>query len=172
MNADPVVMEFYPSTLTPAESDAMVDRVEATFATEALGLWAVEVPGITSFIGYVGLWPARFAAPFTPAIEVGWRLETASWGFGYATEAAGLAVQYGFQRLGLAEIVSFTAVINHRSRRVMEKLNMTRDPSEDFDHPVIPEGHRLRRHVLYRLSPPQIVRPAAGGDHGDARYGG
>ena len=152
MNADPVVMEFYPSPLTPAESDAMVDGIEATFAAEGLGLWAVEVPGLAPFIGYVGLWAARFEAAFTPAIEVGWRLAADQWGRGYATEGAQIAVTDGFQRLGLAEIVSFTAVINQRSRRVMEKLEMTRDPQEDFDHPNVPEGHRLRPHVLYRLT--------------------
>jgi RimJ/RimL family protein N-acetyltransferase len=152
MNADPVVMEFYPSTLGASESHAMVDQIEATFLSEGLGLWAVEVPGTASFIGYVGLWPARFAAPFTPAIEVGWRLSADHWGHGYATEAAQVAVTDGFRRLGLTEIVSFTAAINHRSRRVMEKIAMTQDPREDFDHPAIPDGDPLQRHVLYRLA--------------------
>jgi RimJ/RimL family protein N-acetyltransferase len=151
MNADPVVMEYYPSTLTIAESDAMVDRIEATFIAEGLGLWAVEVPGIAAFIGYVGLWPARFEAPFTPAIEVGWRLASGYWDSGYATEGARMVVADGFRRQGLAEIVSFTAAMNGRSRRVMEKLGMTRDPRDDFDHPNVAEGDRLRRHVLYRL---------------------
>ena len=153
MNADPEVMEFYPATLTESESDDMVDRIEKTFDSEGLGLWAVEIPGSTSFAGYVGLWPARFPAPFTPAIEVGWRLARASWGSGYATEAARAAVTDGFGRLGLGEIVSFTAAINLRSRRVMEKLGMTHDSRDDFYHPNIDEGDRLRRHVLYRLRP-------------------
>jgi ribosomal-protein-alanine N-acetyltransferase len=151
LNADPVVMEYYPSTLTAAESDAAVDRIEETFAGEGMGLWAVEVPGIAPFIGYTGLWTARFPAPFTPAVEVGWRLDRAYWGRGYATEAAGMAIADGFTRLQLKEIVSFTAVVNLRSRRVMEKLGMTRDPAEDFDHPNVEVGHRLRPHVLYRL---------------------
>lgn len=151
LNADPIVMEYYPSALTAAESDAMIDRIEETFAGEGVGLWAVEVPGVAPLIGYTGLWPARFPAPFTPAIEVGWRLARAYWGRGYATEAANTAIADGFSRLGLGEIVSFTAVINHRSRRVMEKLGMTHDPAEDFDHPRVEVGHRLRPHVLYRL---------------------
>ena len=135
----------------------MVDRIEGTFATEGLGQWAVEIPGVAPFIGYVGLSPADFEASFTPAVEVGWRLAADHWGRGYATEAARAAVADGFQRLALAEIVSFTAVFNHRSRRVMEKLNMTRDPQEDFDHPRVPEGNRLRRHVLYRLRRSTVV---------------
>jgi ribosomal-protein-alanine N-acetyltransferase len=151
MNADPAVMEYYPAPLTAAASDAMIDRIDATFATEGLGLWAVEVPGVAPFIGYTGLWPARFAAPFTPAIEIGWRLARPYWGHGYATEAARLAISDGFTRVQLDEIVSFTSVINHRSRRVMERLGMTRDPGEDFDHPNVEDGHRLQPHVLYRL---------------------
>jgi RimJ/RimL family protein N-acetyltransferase len=144
-------MEYYPSTLTAFESDAMVDRIEETFAAEHLGLWAVEIPGVAPFAGYVGLWPARFPAPFTPAIEVGWRLARPYWGYGYATEAAHVALNDGFERLGLGEIVSFTAEINGRSRRVMERLGMSHDPGEDFDHPNLQVGHPLRRHVLYRL---------------------
>jgi RimJ/RimL family protein N-acetyltransferase len=153
LNADPLVMEYYPSTLTALESDALVDRIEETFVADHLGLWAVEIPGVVQFAGYVGLWPARFPAPFTPAIEVGWRLARSHWGCGYATEAARLAVADGFERLGLSEIVSFTAAINERSRRVMERLGMSHDPGEDFDHPNVQVGHPLRRHVLYRLGP-------------------
>ena len=151
MNADPVVMEFYPSLLKPAESDDFVDRIEDHFERHGWGLWAVEVPGVAEFIGYVGLWPAAFEAHFTPAVEVGWRLAAAHWGRGYAPEAAGAVVADGFDRLGLAEIVSFTAAGNLRSQRVMQKLGMHREPGEDFDHPNVPEGSRLRRHVLYRL---------------------
>jgi RimJ/RimL family protein N-acetyltransferase len=151
MNADPAVMEYYPSTLSAARSDAMIDQIEDAFAVEGLGLWAVEVAEGAPFIGYVGLWPARFEAPFTPAIEVGWRLARAHWGRGYATEAARAAVSDGFARLGLREIISFTSVSNQRSRRVMEKLGMTRDPQDDFDHPNVDVGNPLRPHVLYRL---------------------
>lgn len=154
LNADPVVMEFFPSTLTRAESDAMVDRIEAAFDRDGLGLWAVEVVATGEFIGFVGLWRPRFEAHFTPTVEVGWRLAAAHWGRGYATEAARAAVDDGFTRLGLAEIVSFTAVVNERSQGVMRALGMTHDPAGDFDHPLLPEGHWLRRHVLYRLANP------------------
>jgi RimJ/RimL family protein N-acetyltransferase len=154
LNADPVVMEYLPSTLSRVQSDQMVERIEAAFEREGYGLWAVEISSTGTFAGYVGLWPATFAAQFTPAVEVGWRLAKEAWGHGYAPEAARAAIADGFDRLGLSEIVSFTAVGNDRSRRVMEKLGMRRDPGEDFDHPILAPGHRLRRHVLYRLPRP------------------
>ncbi len=154
LNADPVVMEHFPARLAREESDGFVDRIARSFAEDDLGLWAVEVRADGAFAGYVGLWPATFEAHFTPAVEVGWRLATAHWGHAYATEGAAAAVADGFARLGLAEIVSFTAVGNHRSRRVMERIGMRREPVDDFDHPALPPGHRLRRHVLYRLHPP------------------
>lgn len=116
---------------------------------------AVEIVDGAHFAGYVGLWPAVFEADFTPAIEIGWRLAARYWNQGYATEAARAAVEFGFDSLALAEIVSFTSVTNGPSQRVMQKLGMTHDPAEDFDHPSLPEGHRLRRHVLYRLSNPR-----------------
>ncbi len=155
LNADPAVMEFLPAPLSRAESDAFVERIEATFDREGHGLWAVEVVGRDRLVGYVGLWPATFEAPFTPAVEVGWRLARSSWGRGYAPEAARAAVADGFERLGLGEILSFTAVANERSRRVMEKIGMVRDDDGDFDHPSLPDGHRLQRHVLYRMPNPQ-----------------
>lgn len=152
LNADPVVMEFLPALLTTAESDAMVDRIETAFDERGFGLFAVEVVATRSFAGFVGLWPATFEAHFTPAVEVGWRLAHEHWGHGYATEAADAALSDGFDRMQFDEIVSFTAVINERSQRVMQRLAMTHDPADDFDHPTLPEGDRLRRHVLYRLS--------------------
>lgn len=155
LNADPVVMEHYPAVLTPTESDAMVARIAETFDEHGYGLFAVEVVATGAFAGYVGLWPATFEAPFTPAVEVGWRLARAYWGQGYATEAARAATRDGFDRLNLAEIVSFTATTNTRSQRVMEKLGMTHDIADDFEHPALPHGHRLRRHVLFRLAAPR-----------------
>ena len=151
MNADPRVMEFFLSRLNRVESDAMVDRIEQHFSDRDFGLWAVEVPDVAPFVGFTGLAVARFSAHFTPCVEVGWRLAFEHWGHGYATEAARLALGYGFGSLALSEIVSFTSATNHRSRAVMERLGMHRDPADDFDHPAIPEGHPLRRHVLYRL---------------------
>jgi RimJ/RimL family protein N-acetyltransferase len=151
LNADPEVMRHFPATLSRAESDALAGAIEDHFARHGFGLWVVEVPGVASFAGYVGLAVPAFTAPFTPCVEIGWRLARAFWGRGYATEAARAIAAFAFETLGLPELVSFTVPDNAASRRVMEKLRMTRDPSEDFDHPSLPAGHPLRRHVLYRL---------------------
>jgi RimJ/RimL family protein N-acetyltransferase len=150
LNADPVVMEHFPSTLSRAASDAFLDRIQAALEEHGWGLWAVEVRDSGSFIGFVGLNPATFDAPFTPAIEVGWRLAREHWGNGYATEGARAAVDYGFAELALDEIVSFTMHANLRSRRLMARLGMQRDPADDFDNPNVPVGP-IRPHVLYRL---------------------
>jgi ribosomal-protein-alanine N-acetyltransferase len=152
-------MEHFPAPLTRVESDAMVGRIETAFEVNGFGLWAVEVFGGPAFIGFVGLAVPRFEAHFTPAVEVGWRLAREHWGRGYATEAARAALDFGFGSAGLDEIVSFTVPANTRSRAVMERLGMTHDPSDDFDHPQIAPGHPLRRHVLYRLK-----RSGQGGD--------
>ncbi len=142
-------MEHFPATLTPAESGDFVDRIEDHFERHGWGLWAVETR-VDRFIGYVGLWPATFVAPFTPTVEVGWRLGYEHWGRGYAAEAAVAAMTDGFVRLELDEIVSFTTTKNVRSQRVMQKLGMRRDPADDFDHPALPATSTIRRHVLYR----------------------
>jgi ribosomal-protein-alanine N-acetyltransferase len=152
LNADSRVREFFSGTLTRAESDAAADRNAAHFDEHGYGWWAVEIPGIIEFAGCVGLSRPRFEAHFTPCVEIGWRLAATYWGRGYATEAAHAAVDYGFEILALDEIVSFTVPANQRSRRVMKKLGMSHDPADDFDHPLLPEGDPLRRHVLYRLS--------------------
>ena len=153
LNADPVVMEHMPEVLTPEQSDAFVDRIEACWDARGLGLWAVEAHGIAPFVGYVGLWPADDLAG-AGAIEVGWRLARDHWGHGYATEAAREALRFGFEHVGLDEIVSFTVPQNARSLRVMKRIGLQHDPSRDFDHPrVDPSTHPdLVRHVLYRLS--------------------
>ncbi len=151
LNADPVVMEHLPAPLSRQQSDLLVDRIEGEFEQRGYGLWAVEVRETSGFIGFTGLLADTFPAPFTPAVEVGWRLARTAWGRGYATEAAEAALAVGFGGAGLEEIVSFTTPDNARSRAVMERLGMTRDADGDFDHPRIPAGHRLRRHVLYRL---------------------
>ncbi len=153
MNADARVMEFFPKPLDRDESDARAAGIRDHFARRGFGLWAVEVRGVAGFIGFVGLSVPQFEAHFTPCVEVGWRLAHEHWGFGYATEAARAALDFGFQRLALAEIVSYTVPANRRSRAVMERIGMTRTPADDFDHPALPEGHRLRRHVLYRAAP-------------------
>lgn len=115
------------------------------------GLWAVEVTGVAPFIGFIGLSVPSFPAPFMPCVEVGYRLAFAHWGHGYATEGSRAAIDFGFTTMGLSEIVALTTVGNERSRRVMERLGMRRNPADDFDHPNIVAGHRLRRHVLYRI---------------------
>jgi RimJ/RimL family protein N-acetyltransferase len=151
LNADPVVMEHFRSPLRREESDALSDRITADIDERGWGLWAVEVPGTAAFAGFIGLNPATFDAPFTPAVEVGWRLAREHWGCGYATEGARAALSFGFDALALEEIVSFTTHGNARSRRVMERLGMRRDPADDFDNPNVPDGDPLRPHVLYRL---------------------
>lgn len=151
LNADPRVMEHFPALLTRAESDAFVrERIVPQLTELGFGLWAVEVPGVAPFIGYVGLLVHTFEADFTPCVEIGWRLAFAHWGKGYATEAARLALAFGFEEARLDEIVSFTVPANRRSIAVMERLGMAY--AGEFDHPRLPEGHVLRRHVLYRLS--------------------
>jgi len=152
MNADPEVMEFFPRALTRGESDGLVKRIEAGFERDGFGLWAVEVRETGDFVGFAGLNRVVFEAPFTPAVEVGWRLARAAWGSGYATEAGRATLAFGFERVGLGEIVSFTTAANRRSRAVMERLGMTRDPAEDFEHPSLPSGHPQRPHVLYRAT--------------------
>lgn len=151
LNASPVVCEFLPKQLTRAESDALLDRIEAHFEARGFGLYAVERKDNGACIGWTGLSVPRFDAPFMPAVEIGWRLSEAHWGKGFATEAARAALAHGFGPLGLAEIVSFTVPANLRSRAVMERLGMTRDLGGDFDHPMLEPGHPLERHVLYRL---------------------
>src|SRR5262245_54888194 len=156
MNRDPRVVEFLPGPLSQQESDARVDRIEAHFHEHGFGLWAVEIPGIAPFAGFIGLSIPRFEAPFMPCIEIGWRLDAAHWNRGYATEGARAALAFGFRWLRTEEILSYTVPRNVRSRRVMEKLSMTHSASDDFDHPLLPEGHPLRRHVLYRIRRPDV----------------
>ena len=152
LNADPVVLEHLAWGLNRRESDAFVERIEREFDDRGYGLWAVEEPGVTPFAGFVGLHHHDFPAHFTPCVEVGWRLAREFWGRGYATEGGGAALRFGFEDLGLEEIVSMTTVANLRSRAVMERLGMTRDPADDFEHPNVPLGNPTRPHVLYRIN--------------------
>jgi RimJ/RimL family protein N-acetyltransferase len=167
MNADPRVMEYYPSPLSREQSDAIVARMAATWAERGFGLWALECRDDATFIGYAGLWPVPDEVPVSnrpaPCVEVGWRLAAHAWGHGFATEAAREAIGFGFAERALPEVVSFTAVANRRSRAVMERLGMVRDVLGDFEHPALHEGHRLSKHVLYRLpsphSPSRLAHP-------------
>jgi RimJ/RimL family protein N-acetyltransferase len=149
MNADPEVMRYFPKTLTRAESAASLDRLRRAIDERGWGVWAVEVDAV--FAGFTGLNIPELSAPFIPCVEIGWRFRREYWGRSVAYQAARQALRFGFESLELAEIVSFTAAINDRSRRLMERLGFERDANEDFDHPSIPDGHELRRHVLYRL---------------------
>jgi RimJ/RimL family protein N-acetyltransferase len=151
LNADHEVMEHFPGVLTRAESDAFVDRIIGGMTERGWGLWAVEITATGGFAGFVGLNPVTFDAPFTPAVEIGWRLGRSHWGQGIATETARAALSWAFATLGLDEVVSFTSTSNLRSQRVMERLGMHHNPADDFDHPRLPPGHHLRRHVLYRV---------------------
>ena len=162
INADPVTMEHLPSTLSEDESGQLIARIEKGFEEDGFGLWAVTHLVSGRLLGFAGLQRVHFESHFTPAVEVGWRLGRDHWGSGYATEAARAALRYGFDSAELPEIVSFAVPANTRSTRVMERLGMTRDPSDDFDHPKQPEGSPLRRHVLYRMSKErwlQVRRP-------------
>jgi RimJ/RimL family protein N-acetyltransferase len=151
LNADPQVMEHFPSCLDRAKSDEVAARISSRLVERGFGFWAAELPGVCPFIGMIGLSRPPFEAHFTPCVEIGWRLARQYWGHGYATEAARASLRFGFEQLGLDEIVSFTVPANWRSRRVMERLGMTRSPADDFEHPDVPVGHPIRPHVLYRL---------------------
>ncbi len=156
LNADPRVMEHYPASLSPVESRLMIGRIQAHFSLHNFGLWAVELRQTGDFIGYIGLNIPTFQLPIPshtePAVEIGWRLACEYWGRGLATEGARAVLHHAFTTLNLEEIVSFTVPTNLRSIKVMEKLGMTLDPADDFDHPRLPARHPFRRHVLYRKS--------------------
>lgn len=153
MNADPKVLEHFPALLTQTQSDALANRCMSHVEKHGWGLWAVELLDNAEFIGFIGLADVSFSAAFTPATEIGWRLSHKHWGKGYATEGAQQALLYAFETLLLKEVVSFTTLCNKRSQRVMEKLGMTHNPRDDFDHPKLPKDHPLCRHVLYRRKP-------------------
>ncbi|MES9854105.1 MAG: GNAT family N-acetyltransferase [Candidatus Thiodiazotropha sp. L084R] len=151
LNSDSQVMACFPAPLDRIESDALADRCRELIQQRGWGFWAVELRETRSFIGFVGLHIPSAELPFSPCVEIGWRIAVSYWGKGYATEAANSVLSFGFEQLGLQEIVSFTTIGNRRSRRVMERLGM-RDTACDFDHPAVPLGHPLSKHSLYRLS--------------------
>lgn len=151
INADPDVMAFMPKRLGAVEGEALYERIVTEWSTHGFGLFAVEIPNVAPFVGFVGLARPAFEASFTPCVEIGWRLARSAWGHGYATEAARAVLGFGFETVGLDEILSWTVPANERSWRVMERLGMRRDPRDDFDHPRLPPQSPLRRHVLYRL---------------------
>lgn len=151
LNADPEVMRDFPAPLTRSESDGLAELIAANMEREGWGLWALEERATGRYLGFTGLARPGFEAPFTPCVEIGWRLARHAWGQGFASEAARAATAFGFATLGLDEILAFTAIPNERSRAVMRRLGMRHDPADDFDHPLVSDL-RLRRHVLYRLT--------------------
>jgi RimJ/RimL family protein N-acetyltransferase len=157
LNADPAVMEYFPATLSREESNALATRIEGHFDRQGFGRWAGEISGGAPFAGFVGLSVPAFNAAFTPCVEIGWRLSVEHWGRGYASEAARTVLTFGFENLGLSEIVSFTVPGNLPSRRVMERIGMVHNPADDFDLPTLPEAHPFRRHVLYKMARPAPV---------------
>jgi len=161
LNADPLVMEFFPALQSRQASDASIDAWQAQLSAQGWSNWALELRASREFLGFTGLSVPRRVLPFSPCVEVGWRLARQHWGRGYATEAARAALAVGFTRLGLREIVSFTSLGNRRSRAVMERIGM-RNANEDFEHPGVPEGHALRVHCLYRIGRDEWTATAPG----------
>lgn len=154
MNADPAVRRHFPTVLTRDEALAEADRIRASLARRGWGCWALEIPGLLPFAGFVGLIVPAWEAPFTPAVEIGWRLPQAAWGRGYASEAAAAAAAFAFGPLRLDELVAITLPGNEPSRRVMARIGMAHDADGDFAHPRLPADHPMSRHVLYRLRAP------------------
>ncbi|ATG73860.1 GCN5 family acetyltransferase [Zobellella denitrificans] len=151
LNADPEAMRYFPAPLSRAQSDALADRIEGLIAERGWGFWALECRQSRTFLGFTGLHVPAAELPCSPCVEIGWRLAREHWGWGYASEAASACLAFGFEQLGLGEIVSFTALDNLRSRAVMERLGMVADAAT-FEHPAVPPGSPLREHCLYRLS--------------------
>lgn len=151
INADPLVMKYYPEVLSRHMSNGMAYRLKELIAEKSWGFWAVELIKENEFIGFVGLHEPDYDLPVTPCVEIGWRLDSNYWGNGYATEAASACLKFAFEELYLNEVYSFTSVSNTNSRKVMERINMT-NMKHNFEHPIIPEGHPLRLHVLYKIT--------------------
>lgn len=151
LNCDPEVLRYFPRLITTEQSNEIIDRCKIEIERDGIGLWAVSVPGICDFIGFIGIRKVGPEMPFAPAVEIGWRLAKEYWGQGYATEGAQAVLDYAFNRMGLDEVVAFTTVTNLPSQNVMKKLGMVYSKDEDFDHPKLDKNHPLARHVLYRI---------------------
>jgi RimJ/RimL family protein N-acetyltransferase len=161
MNADPDVRRFFPSLQTRAESDKSAEFLSAQFERTPYGPWAIEIPGEVAFAGFAGPWEPTPDVRQHGPVEIGWRLARACWGKGYATEAARAALDFVFREEHLDRIVAFVVPTNIASRKVMERIGLREDPAAAFDHPRVPEGHALRRHLLYRLARSEWAAPAA-----------
>lgn len=152
LNASPQVMEHFPKTLSLEETQTLITNLQDRFIKNGFSFFATELKATKEFIGFIGLNIPGYVTPFTPCVEIGWRIDTEFWNKGYATEGALACLNYGFETLGLKEIVSFTATTNKPSEKVMQKIGMTRDLAGDFDHPSLDPDHPLSRHILYRIS--------------------
>ncbi|MEJ8851257.1 GNAT family N-acetyltransferase [Variovorax rhizosphaerae] len=157
MSGDDEVMRFFPAKLSEEESNAMAQRCSDLIEQRGWGFWATQEKSSGSFIGFIGLHIPIAELPFSPCVEIGWRLSRPSWGKGLATEGAGAALAFAFDRLFLAEVVSFTTLNNAPSERVMKRLGMQRDELT-FQHPSLPNGHPLREHCLYRIFSDSLTR--------------
>jgi 3-dehydroquinate dehydratase/shikimate dehydrogenase len=164
LNADPCVREFFPSIMSREESDREARLIMKFMQERGWCFWAVEVPNVAKFIGMIGLDTVDFPVHFSSSVEIGWRLAFDHWGHGYATEGARASLQYGFQTLKLNEIVAYTALVNQRSQRVMEKIGMHRSPADDFDFPNVSVDCKVRQQVLYRIKHDEWERFSSGGD--------
>jgi RimJ/RimL family protein N-acetyltransferase len=152
INNDPLVIEYLLAPLSRQDVEEWIKKFNTQFEERGYTLWALELKTSAKLIGFTGLNYTNFEAPFTPAVEVGWRLGSQHWGKGYATEAAKFSLDYGFNKIGLEEIVSFTVPKNTKSIHVMERLGLKRDIDADFLHPKISRDHKLSKHVLYRIT--------------------
>lgn len=152
MNADTEVRRYFPSVLSRTEAEGEADRIRASIAQRGWGMWALEVPGVHPFAGFVGLNLPGYEAPWMPAVEIGWRLAPAAWHQGYATEGAAAALHFAFTQLELPQVVAMSVPANTPSHRVMERIGMVRDTAADFDHPRVPDGSPLKRHILHRIT--------------------
>lgn len=152
MNADPEVRRYFPSLLSRTEAKGEADRIRASITQRGWGMWALEVPGVHPFAGFVGLNLPGYEALWMPAVEIGWRLAPAAWHRGYATEGAAAALHFAFTQLELPQVVAMSAPANGPSHQVMERIGMLRDADADFDHPRVPDGSPLKRHILHRIT--------------------
>ncbi len=155
MNADPEVRRYFPSVHTRTEAQGEADRIRASITQRGWGMWAVEVPGVHAFAGFVGLNLPAYEAPWMPAVEIGWRLAPAAWHQGYATEGAAAALHFAFTHLELPQVVAMSVPTNGPSHSVMDRIGMVRDPGADFDHPRVPADWPLKRHILHRITAEQ-----------------
>lgn len=153
MNADPEVMRYFPKLLTPVISDVLATKCQQMIAEKGWGLWAVSLKNNDTFIGFVGLNDTHIDLPFTPSVEIAWRLHKDFWGYGYATEAAQASLKFAFEGLELSEVLAFTAVVNEPSQQVMQRIGMTQ--LDNFYHPMLERNHPLAEHVLYKLTQQQ-----------------